>query len=136
MKSPRMISLCPKFATLVPMDTDGNPAVITHTQTEGQIIEAMTRLRDAGAIGYADGTEMTDEHIATDAKVMVEEFSYYKERSIQMLAGGRVISRYQSPGHACVPHKFNVYRVSGDETTFTTLTSALTAAGFDFSLLG
>ena len=135
MKSPRMISLCPKFATLVSMDADGNPAVIPHTQTETQIVEAMTRLRDAGAIGYTDGTEMTNERITADARITVREFSYYKELSIRMQASGRVISRYQSPGHACVPRKFNVYRVSGDETTYSTLTAALTAAGFDLSLL-
>ncbi|MCX6810332.1 MAG: hypothetical protein NTY30_01170 [Candidatus Berkelbacteria bacterium] len=118
------------------MDDDGNPAVIPHTQTEEQIIESMTKLRDAGAIGYTNGDEMTDERIIADAKMMVKEFSYYKERSIRMNGGdNRVISRYNSPGHACTPRKFNVYRVSGDDTTHTTLTAALKAVGFDLNQL-
>jgi hypothetical protein len=96
----------------------------------------MKWLRDVKAIGYTDGSEITDERIEADDDMQQREFSYYKECSIRMRASGHIISRYNAPGYACTPRKFNVYRVSGNDTTYPTLTAALQATGFDMNLPG
>ncbi|MCL5407484.1 MAG: hypothetical protein M1429_03245 [Patescibacteria group bacterium] len=108
----------------------GNPDTVPPAITLEQNIKAMTCLRNANALARSDGRAMTDDDISHAAKALHREFTAIIERSMKLVASGKVISRYRIPGAAASPTKYNIFRVSGEDETHKTFRSALRAAGW------